>query len=332
MTVDLNKITKKLKEKFGSASVVTNIEDPYDFVSTGNLAFDLISDGGIPFGYCIEFLGLSQSGKSLFIQQIIANAQKKYDAIGILADRENAYFKGRGEQLGINSDKLMIVKPADIPTIPYAFEFILDSVKGIREQDKDSYIVIGIDSISSFGKDVALHKADPGRKAKAVHEGLREVLTLIDNRVILLVCNQVTYKIGVMFGDPKTTTAGESMKYYSTVRFSLKDERRITDEKRGNEVIGSWLGVEVIKTRLGPCYRACHIPFSYKAGIPYYGGYARLLGDRNYLTPKNKQEFKTMKSHSLTYKDKEKVNEFEIESFLKDHPELLFDTYPEYLM
>jgi len=270
---------------------------------------------------------------STFIQALIANAQQKYDAIGILVDRENAYTNKRGEQLGIVNEKLLRVKPSDTPLVYDAFNFIIDSVQAVRGQEtkvkEKSYIVIGIDSISSFDKDVALDKADPGRKAKAVHESLRKILTLMDHRTMLLIANQVTYKVGVAWGDPKTTTAGESMKYYSTMRFALEDKRKIIDERRGKEVVGNWLGVEVIKTRLGPCYRTCYIPVSYSGKIPYYGGYARLLAQRGYLKPKNKDEFTKFKQRLLTY-NKEDVNEFDIEKFLEQHPELLFEKYPEY--
>ena len=331
--MDIDRLVSHLRGKFRKAELAENIKDPTDFVSTGNLAFDLISDGGMPFGYLAEFLGLSQSGKSSFIYQIIANAQTKFNAFGILVDRENAFTQERGQQLGIDNSRLLLAKPVDVPTVYDAFTFIIDSIEEIRKQEakekEKTYIVIGVDSISSFSKDVSLEKADPGRKAKAVHESLREVLTDIDDRTMLLVANQVTYRIGVLFGDPKTTTAGESMKYYSTLRFALEDRKKIIDESRGGEVIGNWLGVEVIKTRRGPCYRTCYIPFSYKNGIPWYGGYARLLAQRGYLKPKNATEFKTFKQRTLLYGE-ESLNESKIEAFLQQHPELLFKEYPEF--
>jgi RecA/RadA recombinase len=326
--VDLSKIAGKLK-----STVASDVPDPKDFVSTGNLAFDLVADGGVPFGYVVEFLGFSSSGKSLFIQQIIANAQKMYGAIGLLADRENAYTNKRGEQLGIDNSQLLLLKPKEIPTITHCFNLIIENIKAIREQDEDAYICVGIDSISAFGKDVALEKSDSGRKAKAAHEGLRELLNYIDDKVMLLVANQKTYKIGVMYGDNTSSTAGESMKYYSALRFSLQDRHQIADPKRGNEVIGNWIGIEVIKTRLGPCYRECYIPHYYKTGIDYYGGYARLLVDRNFLKPKNKTEFQGFRQSTIVYEEggeKEQYNEFRIEKLLEAHPELLFKEYPEY--
>jgi len=108
--MDLSKIAKKLK-----ATLADDMEDSPDMTSTGNLAFDLIIDGGMPFGYVVELLGLSASGKSTFIQKIIATAQKKYDAVGVLIDRENAFFKPRAKELGIDTKNLFLAKPKDTP-------------------------------------------------------------------------------------------------------------------------------------------------------------------------------------------------------------------------
>ena len=326
---DLSQIAKALKKKYTSSRIAESEKDKLEYISTGNIAFDLISDGGIPFGFSTEFLGLSQSGKSLYIQQIIANAQSKYDAVGILADRENAYSKPMGEKLGINNSNLLVAKPADIPTPYDGFSFIIDSIKLVRQHFKDRYIVVGLDSVSAFSKDVDLAKSDSGRKAKAIHEGMRELLTFIDDKIAIVIANQVTYKISITWGDPKTSTAGESLKYYSTMRFSLEERRLIVDPAQNNEVVGAWLGIECMKTRLGPCHRACYLPVFYESGIDPYGGYARLLAHRGYLVPKNKSTFKSFNSVTLQYGD-ETVNEFRMESFLEKHPELLFESYPEF--
>ena len=322
--MDLNKIAKKLK-----THVASDDDGKLEFASVGNLAFDLCLDGGILFGHVVEFIGLSKSGKSLFLQQIIAQAQEKYDAVGVLVDRENAYFPKRGEEMGVDNSKLLIAKPADTPTVLDAFQFIINSISEIRKEDKDIYIAVAIDSIASFGKDVALDKASPGRGAKSVHEGLRELLVHMDKRVMLLVANQITYKVGVNFGDPRTTTAGTSMTYYSTIRIALEDKKRIIDEKRGDEVVGNWIGVEVIKTRLGPCGRTIYLRHLYKTGIDYFSGYARLLVKRGYLSPKNKEEFKKFKQVTVKYKDRE-FSEHDAEKIITEHPELKFEEYPEY--
>jgi len=343
--IDIRKVVRGLSNF--KVSLASDIEDPKDFVSTGNLSFDLQLDGGIPFGYVSEFMGFSQSGKSLFIQQVIANAMKEYNATGILIDRENAYTKKRGTQLGIDNDALVLAKPKDTPTPLSAFSFIIQTVEAIRKAEEThnknakkkedkiepSYIAIGIDSISSFGKDVDLDKSDSGRKAKSIHEGLRELLSIMDNRTMLMIANQFTFKIGVMFGDPRTTTAGEAIKYYGNIRLALQDVKRIKDARRNNEVVGNWITAEVVKTRLGPCYRKISIQHLYSTGIDYYSGYARMLVNRGYLNPKNKEEFKKFNQNTVVYgegDDKQVYRETAVDQMVADHPELLFTNYPEY--
>ena len=329
--VNLDDVVKSLKKKYSSAIIGNELPMEYEFISTGNLAFDLLSDGGIPVGFVTEFLGLSQSGKSLFIHKIIANAQKKFDAVGVLVDRENSFFRKRAEEtIGVDSSKLIIAPPSETPTVIDAFQFLIDFIESVREKDKDQYLVLAIDSISAFDKDTDLSKGDSGRKAKSTHEGLRAIIPHIDKKTVLIISNQVTYKIGVLFGDNTTTTSGESMKYYSTCRFALQDRKKIIDAKKGNEVVGAWLGVESIKTRLGPCYRKGFLPVFYNRGIDYYGGYIRLLVDRGYLEPKNKAEFNAFKQTTVVDKNKKQFNEFDVDSLVKEHPELLFTEYPEY--
>ena len=326
--MDLNKIKKSLQKSYGSLKTGDELYDSLEFVSTGNLAFDLISDGGIPFGHCTEFLGLSSSGKSLIIYNVFANAQKKYNAVCILVDRENAYSKQRGEELGIDNENLLICPPQDAVMVPNAFNFMMDTISAIRKSDIKTYIVLAIDSIAAFDQDTELLKSSTPRKAKDLHAAFRKFLPFLDERILLMSANQVTYKVGVLYGDPKTSASGEALKYYNQVRFALEDKRKIVDDKT-NEVVGNWIGIEVIKTRLGPCYRTCYLKHLYETGIDYFSGYARLLAQRGYLEPKNKSEFKSFKQSTLKYKDKT-VNENRIEAFLKEHPELLFSEYPPF--
>jgi recombination protein RecA len=330
--MEIDSIVKSLKKQYSTISKASDIPVDQDFIDTDIAALNLILDGGLPFGYAVEFLGLSSSGKSLLIQQMIAKGQQQYDAIGVLLDREHAFFPKRGEQLGIDNNKLIVASPSDIPSVVDGFQFLINVISSIRSKDKNAYIVAGIDSLASFAKDVTLDKSDSGRRAKSVHEGMRALLPLLDTKVVLLVANQVTYKIGVMYGDPKTTTAGESMKYYCTIRIALEDRHKIIDPTSG-EVIGNWIGIESIKTRLGPSFRTVYVPHYYKTGIPRLGGYARLLVDRGYLFPKNKSEFQKFAQSTVLYingEDKEQYSEHSIEKCLEKHPELKFDSYPEF--
>ena len=137
-----------------------------------------------------------------------------------------------------------------------------------------------------------------------------------------------------MFGNPLKESGGEGLRYFNTVRFALQDKKQIIEPRKNNEVVGNWIGVEVLKTRLGPCYRKCFVPHYYETGINYYGGYARVLMNRGYLRPKNKEEFNKFRQTTLVYEqDEEKkneVDEFKIASFLEKHPELLFDKFPPF--
>ena len=327
--VNLKKIADKLKDKYKNTTIVSEDDGLVDFVSTGNLAFDLISDGGIPFGVMTEFIGFSQSGKSLYCQTILANAQRDYGAIGLYIDREGALTDKRAKELGVDTSNVIKAPPESVPTAVDAFSFVIESILDIRKQDKDIYIVAVIDSIAAFDKDVDLEKADVGRKAKSIKEGLRALFTHIDKKVMVLIVNHFYYNVGVVFGTPKQASGGEGLRYFNTLRIALEDKRKITDPARGNEVIGSWIGIEVIKTRLGPCYRTCYVPFYYTTGVLRLGGYMRLLVDRGYVKPKNKKEFLGFRQVMVKYNDKE-FNEYDIEKFIETYPSLLFDHYPEY--
>lgn len=345
---DLSDIVALIKKDFGKNSGVglaCDEPDETDFVSTGSKVLDLcIQAEGLPMhGKITELLGLFSSGKSLILQTVIANAQKKYDAIGILADRENAYTKERGLQLNIDNSKLIYVPAKDIPTITDAVNFICLSIERIREKFPLRKIVIGIDSIAAFdkipktkikvdkeGNETEVRsdsKADMGRKALKTHEGLRKLLNYLDHNTMFVFCNQVTFMPGVMFGDPHTTTSGEGPKYYSAIRIKLEQGRKLTDASKGGEVVGQEIKCTVIKSRLGSNYRKCTIPFYYAKGLDPLEGYLRLLAERNIIVP-NTRKGPTAYS-SFIYKET-KFKEDQVDLVLKKFPELVFDKYPEW--
>jgi len=340
--MDISKVISGLKKKYGYSSIglAGDRVDPSEFVSTGNKAFDLMSDGGVPFGHIAEFLGLSASGKSTFIYKLMANAQRDYNAVCVLVDRENAYTNSRARQLGIDPDNnFVICPPADCILASDGMGFLINFITSVRESEDrqrkkgeevdPAYIVLAIDSVGAFASDTAIDKSQAPRTAKDLHTSFRKIIPLIDNRVMLVFSNHITYKVGIIYGNTTSSTGGEAPKYYSHERFALEDRKKILDATKGNEVVGNWLGVEAIKTRLGACYRTCYVRHLYKTGIDYYSGYARLLADRGYLEPKNKSEFKSFKQKTLSFGEKT-VNEDNIDTFLAENPELDFDTYPEY--
>ena len=326
-TIDLDKVARKLKKKFASIRIAADNEDPVDFISTGNKALDLAMEGGIAIGYVSEWSGGSGAGKTLMLQIMAANIQRDFDAVVIWLDRENAWFNKRAEELGIDTHRVILFKPQDIPTVEEAKNCLMATLESLPA---DCYKFIAIDSISAFDKDG--EKSDMGKKAKSIHELFRRVIPLMDDKTSLNFTNQRTFKVGVLFGNPETTTGGEAPKFYATYRIKLDDVKPIVDEHRGNEIIGNWIEALVIKTRLGPNYRKIRFPFYFKEGIPFYGGYFRLLASRNIVKPKNKQEFLQFKRHDVIYKG-EVLDEIEDITVIKsDYPELIFDSYPEYII
>ena len=325
MSKEIDKAVKKLKETYGSLRVAGAEPDTREFISTGNKALDLALDGGIALGYAVEFSGKSGSGKTTLIQKMLADAQQKYGTIGVWLDREKAFYNDRAESLGIDLDKTIVVHPQDIAEVKDATQFVVDIMPTLP---KSAYKFIAIDSIASFDDPAKTDRSEMGRKAKDVHRMFRRLLPLVDDKTILIFANHRTFKIGV-FGDPETVTCGEGVKFYTSYRIKLDDKREIKDANKGNETTGNWLKAKVIKTRSGPNYRTVVFPHYYKTGIPYLGGYARLLVDRNYLKPKNKKEFNAFNQVTVKYKDNE-FSEFDIEKKLKEFPELDFNEYPEW--
>lgn len=319
--VNLEEIIKKLSKKY---IIAGNKEDSNEYISTGNLALDLSLGGGIAWGYATEWSGKSGSGKTLMLQLMLAYAQQKYGAIGVWFDREKAWFRERATELGIDVDKVILIPPEDIVTVGDAE---LKAKEILADIPSDVYKFIAIDSISAFAKEG--FKADMGKKAKSLHELFRAILPYVNNNTSFNFTNQRTFKIGILFGNPETTTGGEGPKYYSTYRIKLDDRNSIKDDKKGGEIVGNWIQALIIKTRRGPNYRDVTFPFFFKEGIPYYGGYARLLVDRNFLKPKNKKDFLNLKQVTVIYKDKQ-FSEHDIERFVEEHPELLFNKFPEY--
>ena len=345
---DLSGIVSLIKKDFGKNSDVglaCDEPDETDFVSTGSKVLDLCIHGeGLPMhGKITELLGLFSSGKSLILQTVIANAQKKYDAIGILCDRENAYTKERGRQLGINNSTLIYVGAKDIPTITDAVNFVCVAVERIREKFPERKIVIGLDSIAAFdkipktkvkvdaeGNEVEVRsegKADMGKKAKATHEGMRRLLNYLDRNTMFVFCNQVTFMPGIMFGDPHTSTSGEGPKYYPSVRIKLEQGKKIIDKTKGGEVVGQEIKCTVIKSRLDASYRKCVIPFYYASGLDYWKGYFRLLADRNLVETNTKKGDNAYKE--FIYKDV-KFKEGQEKIVFEKFPELLYDKYPDW--
>ena len=168
---NIKSMVKSLKEKYGGIEIASSLEEIHEMLSTGNLALDLALEGGLAWGHVTEMAGLSASGKSLLLQQLMADAQKMYDAVCIFFDREKSYHKKRAEELGINNDNVILIEPQSIVTVK-EMEIIAREI--IPKIPEDRYKFIAIDSISAFSKEK--EKADMGKKAQSLHNFFRIII------------------------------------------------------------------------------------------------------------------------------------------------------------
>jgi RecA/RadA recombinase len=320
--ISLDKIVKSVKKELDlrTLTIGTDYEDPVDFVSSGNLALDWCLGGtGFAFKFVVQLLGESKSGKTSLMLKTAGEAQKKYNAYVIWADREVAFVRSFAEKLGVNMDRLILAEAHDIRTPNDMYKFFITVHEALRKEDADAYIVMCLDSLAAFSS--SQDGEDMGRKAKQHHEGFRDLMPLLDKKTLLLFANHVTYRVGIVFGKQTTHTGGTAPKYYSHYILELEGGKVIKDDN--NVVIGQNIEAEVVKTRLGPAHRGCLIPFYYENGFQWYGGFMRMLVYKGIMRPSNKAEFKSGKpTHYVHLDTDKKYHESEVEELLKDHPEL----------
>lgn len=217
-------------------------------ISTGSIALDLaLGVGGLPKGRIIEIFGPEASGKTTVCLHLIAEAQKK-GGVAAFIDAEHALDPQRAQKIGVNLDELLISQP---DTGEQALE-IADSL--IRSGGID---VIVIDSVAALVPKSEIEgemgESSIGVQARLMSQALRKLTGVISNtNTIAVFTNQLRQKIGVMFGNPETTTGGLALKFYSSVRL---DVRKIENIKQGDQVVGSRHRVKIVKNKVAPPFR-----------------------------------------------------------------------------
>jgi len=304
----------QIEKQFGKGSIMRladgEVAEDIDVVSTGSLGLDIaLGIGGLPRGRVVEIYGPESSGKTTLTLQVIAEMQKIGGTCAFI-DAEHALDAQYAQKLGINLQELLISQP---DTGEQALE-IADAL--VRSGSVD---LIVIDSVAALTPKAEIEgemgDSLPGLQARLMSQALRKLTATIKRTNCLVIfINQIRMKIGVMFGNPETTTGGNALKFYASVRLDI---RRIGSIKKGEEVIGSETKVKVVKNKVAPPFKQAEFDILYGEGISREGEVVDLGAAHNIVE----------KSGAWYSYNGERIGQGKdnARDFLREHPEMALE-------
>ena len=307
----LSAALSQIEKQFGKGSVMRMGDTPatrdLEVIPTGSLALDVaLGCGGLPRGRIVEIYGPESSGKTTLTLEVIAQAQK-LGGVAAFIDAEHALDPGYAEKIGVNLDELLVSQP---DTGEQALE-IADML--VRSGGVD---VVVVDSVAALTPKAEIEgemgDSHVGLQARLMSQALRKLTANIKrSNTLVIFINQIRMKIGVMFGSPETTTGGNALKFYASVRLDI---RRIGAIKSGDEVIGNETRVKVVKNKVAPPFRNAEFEIIYGEGVSREGELVD-LGVAHELLQKAGSWYSYEGDRIGQGKDN-------VKTFLKEHPEV----------
>ena len=301
----------QIEKQFGKGSVMRMGDAPatrdLEVIPTGSLSLDLaLGCGGLPRGRIVEIYGPESSGKTTLTLEVIAQAQR-LGGVAAFIDAEHALDPGYAEKIGVNLDELLVSQP---DTGEQALE-IADML--VRSGGVD---IVVVDSVAALTPKAEIEgemgDSHVGLQARLMSQALRKLTANIKrSNTLVIFINQIRMKIGVMFGSPETTTGGNALKFYASVRLDI---RRLGAIKSGDEVIGNETRVKVVKNKVAPPFRNAEFEIIYGEGVCREGELVDLGVAHEFL----------QKSGSWYSYEGDRIGQGKdnVKNFLKDHPEI----------
>ena len=301
----------QIEKQFGKGSIM-RLGDRSEWagvatIATGSISFDAaLGIGGFPRGRVVEIFGPESSGKTTVALHAIAQAQKGGGSAAFI-DAEHALDPKYAKMLGVNTDELLVSQPDSGEQALEIAEVLVRS---------GAIDILVIDSVAALVPKAELEgemgDSLPGLQARLMSQALRKLTAIVSkSNTCMIFINQIREKIGVMFGNPETTTGGRALKFYSSIR---TDIRRVASIKEGDQVVGNRTRVKIVKNKLAPPFREAEFDILYNQGISYEGDLLDLAAEKK-LVEKSGTWF--------SYKGERMGQGREnAKQFLKEHPDL----------